>query len=122
MVLLAVLSGCGGDGKTAVSGTVSWEGKPIANGMIEFAPQDGKTATAAGIIANGSYSVRVPQGEKIVRLSAFVEAGRRHVVDKATNVDTYVTDTKQILPPNLNVKSTISCTIKGSRQTYNYPE
>jgi hypothetical protein len=57
-VLLAV--GCSDDGigkRYAVSGMVSYQGKPVEQGTITFEPEDSKGRIAAGSIAAGRYSL-----------------------------------------------------------------
>jgi hypothetical protein len=58
-VLLFVL-GCGQDdglGKRyAVSGTVTYNGQPVAKGRISFVPKDKAARSASGQIENGSFS------------------------------------------------------------------
>jgi len=53
--LLAAV-GCGSKGST-VSGTVTFNGKPVPEGYINFYPADGKSAPAGGAIKDGRYSV-----------------------------------------------------------------
>jgi hypothetical protein len=57
--------GCGssGPGMASVSGTVTYEGKPVPKGTITFQPVDsskGRTATGE-IGADGSYTVQTEQ-------------------------------------------------------------
>jgi hypothetical protein len=63
------LCGCGGDTVT-VSGTVTFEGKPVSQGDIIFTDPEGKVAPDAGKIRDGSYSVSVKPGKKKVEIRA----------------------------------------------------
>jgi hypothetical protein len=58
------LAGCGaGDGKRAVTGTVTWKGQPLATGMIRFLPQDRTVSTeTVAVITQGSYAVPKDKG------------------------------------------------------------
>ncbi len=74
---LSILSGCGGgadyDGpeRAAVSGSVTLDGSPVANGTIAFtAVGDGKSAS--GPIADGSYSIPEEQGPNLGKYKAEV--------------------------------------------------
>jgi hypothetical protein len=79
LVLLLLACGCGRS--TTVSGTVTWEGKPLAKGWITFHPADQKGVACGGEVIDGSYCVKqVPPGKKRVRLSNLHEAER--VTDK----------------------------------------
>ena len=50
-------SGCGGSG-ISVSGTVTLDGTPIADGYVSFTPESGtKGPAVAGRIKSGSYMI-----------------------------------------------------------------
>ena len=51
-----LLSGCGSSLAT-VSGTVTYDGKPVEDGYITFTPADGKGKDGGGPIKNGHYRV-----------------------------------------------------------------
>src|SRR3954451_19184404 len=74
-LVLPTLLGCGGT-RTAVSGAVTYDGAPLANGTISFFPVDGQGPTNGGPISNGKYSVRdlVP-GQKRVEITGHLAAG-----------------------------------------------
>lgn len=63
VVLGALLAGCGGStgpGLTAVSGTVTFDGKPAGPGTVAFIPSDGGTNPATGNIdKNGQFTMSV---------------------------------------------------------------
>ena len=68
LVFVVLSAGCG-SGLATVSGTVSYEGKPVEEGAINFTPHDGKTAAAGGMIKDGKYYVtEVPPGKKLVEI------------------------------------------------------
>lgn len=56
---LVALVGCGESGstKSRVSGTITYEGKPVEKGIVQFEPQSNKGTPASGAITNGNYSV-----------------------------------------------------------------
>lgn len=66
-----LMTGCGGGSQgVTVSGTVTYDGKPVPQGSITFAPADGKGASVGGEIRNGQFTVTgVPPGEKIVSVT-----------------------------------------------------
>lgn len=49
-----------------IKGTVTINGEPIENGMINFVATDGVAQTAGGTITNGKYVAHVPPGPKTV--------------------------------------------------------
>jgi len=64
MVLAAMAFGCSGDRgpKTvAVSGEVTFDGKPLEEGTIEFTADDGAHAAQGKIVA-GKYEIAAPAG------------------------------------------------------------
>jgi hypothetical protein len=66
--LLMLLVGCGGTGD--VSGTVSYKGKPLVFGTVQFEASD-KTFKQGNIDKDGSYSVQgVPVGEAKVAVNS----------------------------------------------------
>ena len=74
---MACLAGCGrSDGLTEISGTVSYDGQPVKKGTITFLPADGKGPTAATLIADGKYSVKVAPGKKLVKIEGYKVIGQ----------------------------------------------
>jgi hypothetical protein len=67
LLTLVSASGCGGDGRQAVWGTVSFRGEPLDNAVIEFVPVAGPGGRAAPArsgadIHGGKYSIPKKQG------------------------------------------------------------
>jgi hypothetical protein len=69
-LVLAGVTGCG-DSLGRVTGKVTYEGTPIAEGQVVFEPTaDGKGNIAAGMIKDGVYTAtEVPPGKKIVNIT-----------------------------------------------------
>jgi hypothetical protein len=60
--------------RTALTGTVTYEGKPIANGYITFTPVDGKGQAASARIVNGKYELaRLSIGDNVVLITAVAD-------------------------------------------------
>lgn len=71
LVVIIFLTGCGGDGKYPVRGTVTWEGDPIPidhNGYVTLTPVDSSTPPDAGPIINSEFNFRCTPGEKKVEI------------------------------------------------------
>ena len=80
-VLALVLLGCGrARTKVDVTGTVTYQGKPIDLGNIKFDPIDKKLQPDGSEIRNGIYHVNVPIGQALVSIS-----GAKKVGEKAFN-------------------------------------
>jgi hypothetical protein len=62
---VAVLAGCARDDRLAVSGTVTLDGKPLKEAIINFAPVDGAAAHSSGAaILDGEFTIPAEQGIK----------------------------------------------------------
>lgn len=76
------LSGCsGGDGRLAVSGTVSLDGQPLPDASISFRPAPGNDANGSGaVIRDGTFALPAAKGLKtgkyLVTVQAFRKTGR----------------------------------------------
>ncbi|WP_439620817.1 hypothetical protein [Gemmata sp.] len=78
LVPLAAALGCGGSNMGQVSGTVTYKGKPVAPGVIQFYPANGPMAFG-GLDANGHFTLTTktpgdgaPVGEHRVCVLPFV--------------------------------------------------
>jgi hypothetical protein len=68
-----LFAGCGTEPRqNAVSGTVTWKGKPVKSGTINFSSADGKFV-ATGTIVDGKYEIPqvsgIPAGNYLVAIS-----------------------------------------------------
>ena len=64
-LLLLALVGCSSDGRMAVSGTVTLDGKPLESGAITFLPAPGSEGhSAGGQITNGEFRLPADHGQK----------------------------------------------------------
>ncbi len=63
-VVLANIAGCGGSVKgidpdlVPVTGTVLLDGKPLASGIVGFAPEEEGASSSTGIIKNGKFTLK----------------------------------------------------------------
>lgn len=114
----AVMTGCGGngEGRSVVSGTVSYLGKPIEKGQIRFIPSaDSNLPMSAALIADGKYQIDrkggVPDGTYKVSIEAYrVPAKYAHLVkpDKPSGVEI---PQQQYLPEKFNRATNLTITI-----------
>jgi hypothetical protein len=66
----SILLGCGDDiDTTSVTGNVTYQGKPLANGSVTFHPEKGHPV-AAVIDTSGDYAVDLPPGDYRVAVNA----------------------------------------------------
>ncbi len=67
LVFSLALVGC--SSSNGVSGTVTYEGDPVASGSITFTPADGVGPVVGATITNGEYEVAdIAPGRKIVQI------------------------------------------------------
>jgi len=68
--ILVTAPGCAKSGGVTVSGTVTFDGRPVEEGYITLSPADGKGPSAGGPIKEGKFSISgVLPGEKIVSVT-----------------------------------------------------
>jgi hypothetical protein len=115
-VLMA--AGCGG-GAGEVSGTVTFDGKPIEQGSIKFTPEDGKGPTTGDAIKDGKYSVqKVPLGPAKVSISGVKATGKKKMYDDP-KAD-YVQTAGELLPDKYNSATELKYDVQPGRQTKNF--
>lgn len=71
-VALATLVGCGGRAPQlcTVTGTVTLDGVPLANGELTFRPSDARVAPRAATVRDGHYRAELPPGRMVVEVHA----------------------------------------------------
>src|SRR5688572_21641734 len=104
-LFIAVASGCGPAIGT-VSGTVSVDGKPLANGVISYVPAEGAGEPATGNVSGGSYKVQMRAGKKFVQISAPVVTGKRKEYEGPGAP--LVEITEESLPPHYNSQTELT--------------
>src|SRR5690349_13504580 len=98
----ALVAGCGGGEQFGeVSGTVSYDGKPVEDGAITFVPDKGPTA--GGGIKDGKYSAKVPVGPAKVSISAGKVVGQKKLYNTPDSPSQPVT--AEYLPAKYNEKT-----------------
>lgn len=118
-------SGCGkGSGdeikRAEVSGSVTWDGNPLPEGMISFYPEKGPAAQ--GVITNGTYKIKdnggVPVGTCKVTIEAMKETGKT-LPGGATGQPEK--EKIQYLPAKYNSKTTLNVTVDpGTANTHDF--
>ncbi len=91
------LVGCGEEqGRSSISGTVTYEGQPLETGFVNFLPQNGDGPTAAGEVTKGQFSVTgIFPGKKRVQIQA-ADQSRTY----SSPAPTPNTKDSAIFPPN----------------------
>ena len=104
-ILLA--GGCrraAGPVKHAVSGTVTLDGKPLANGDVTFYPVAGNLPAAAGKLQDGRYTFRTVAGEHRVVIRAVSD---KPIITSPVDPPVY----ESIVPARYNDASTLTADV-----------
>ena len=113
-----ILAGCqreDGPAKSPVSGQVTLDGTPLAEGQISFMPSNGVGISTGGKITNGSYRVDVPLGEMRVEVRAPIKVGERAAYDAPDSPKVPITEEK--IPVKYNANSELKATVvKGTNK------
>ena len=119
-----LLVGCADtSGRLAISGNVSYDGQPLPNGTIGFAPQDASTGKAAGAeIIDGRYEISHDDGPLAgtyqVRVYAERPTGRKLQADEGSSetIDQMV----QYIPPLYNDRTTLTAELTADREDLDF--
>ena len=109
LVALIVLTGCNGDGKYPVHGTVTWDGDPIPsdhNGYVTLTSVDGSSPPDAGPITDSEFNLRASPGTKKVEILITRPDGK--VVESMG-----AAPHKQYIPVRYNEESELTATVES---------
>lgn len=120
VAILSLTSGCGsGDGvrRGAVAGSVSFEGEPLADGVIRFIPTgDTQGPMTEGKIADGAFRLSQTEGPCVgnnrVEVFSFVKTGKT-----VRNEGVETEEIRQIIPAAYNTKTTLTAEIAAGDNT-----
>jgi hypothetical protein len=119
---LLVWTGCGGPiddlPRESVWGKVSFDGKPLATGAIQFLPDSGPGETQAGaMIRSGSYDIPrqegpVPGTYRVVITSAVGAAALAGLPGRE------LPPPKELIPAKYNTKSDLTAEVKKGGESH----
>ncbi|MFH1304763.1 MAG: hypothetical protein ABIK07_27225 [Planctomycetota bacterium] len=124
MVLVTSISGCGGQSdytgekRFPVTGTVSFGGEPVSNGMISLIPEDGTSNPAGGPIENGAFTIPAEKGPNKTSYRVAVY-WRKPTGKKMKDADTgeEIDEVKQVIPAKYNDATELSVVVSGDPKT-----
>lgn len=110
VLVLGTLGGCGGDprNRQEITGEVNLGGKPVVDGVINFAPLDGQETGDGAQIVNGKYQIPKAKGLSPGRYRVAIYAGDgRSGAGDASPDSPYAGQRqgKERVPPEYNEKS-----------------
>jgi len=124
--VMVLVAGCGSDEgpeRAAVSGTVTVDGEPLAEGAISFLPAEGTEGpTAGGTIEAGKYDIPkangVVVGKNRVQITGNRKTGRK--VPDAGKPGSMREEVVSAISPEFNTKSKLVETVKSGDNTLNF--
>lgn len=118
--LLTMLTGCGNEQRTRVSGTVTIDAQPVSNGQIVFEPT-GPGRLGIAQISEGAYTMPVEHGPTagtyIVRITAIRPSGRKVKTATRSNAKTIADEQIQYIPAKYNDLSDLKTEISADGET-----
>ena len=91
-------------GKAQVSGTVNWEGQPLANGSIQFFVIEDGLLGGSAVIQNGRFNFFSKPG----KMRAEVSADRPN---PSAGLDERIAPSEQYIPDRYNAKSELTAEV-----------
>lgn len=124
-----------GPERAPVSGTVTFDGKPLPYGRIEF-QGEGDLRTATALIENGSYSIPEEQGPNLGSYKVVIAGYANNPASENASQDEEgageedeqadedesgpVQIGKQLLPPKYNTETELTVEIVSGPNTHNF--
>ncbi|MBI3462449.1 MAG: carboxypeptidase regulatory-like domain-containing protein [Planctomycetes bacterium] len=105
------LLGCNRDplGRYAISGSVTVDGAPLANGNISFQPTESQPTSSGAVVSDGKFSIPRDSGLVAGEYRVVVNAAVPGSEGKAIPVDAQPGDppppARELIPPDWNVSS-----------------
>ena len=117
-LLLAAATGCSGNGRTSVSGEVTFDGKPLERGSIRLIAVDGNTPSAEAVIHEGRYRLETVPGQKRIEIQGFRVVGMAHRNDDPSAPLEEITE--PIVPAKFNIRSELLQEISHRSATHDF--
>jgi len=117
VLTLVATMGCGGEPRLeSVSGSVTLDEKPLAEGMIQFTPEDGKGLAAGSLIQQGEYRLPNPPGlaPGRYRVSITAQGGSAARADAPPDIDLGRPGVKDPIPARYNQQTTLHADVTAN--------
>ena len=118
LILAICVAGCSGSKLTPVSGNVTLDGQPLAEGTIHFAPADGQAPSQAAVIKDGSYKTELNKTGYKVQI--YSPKPSKVVAKLDENGPGGGPRVEELLPPRYNIQSDLKLNISGPTTTANF--
>jgi len=118
---LIVLVGCSGRGKLMeVEGTVTLNGKPLAEGDIAFMPEDKKFGGEGGKIKDGRFKFKVRAGKNKVEIRATQEVPGKKAPSAAGPDAPPEAVRESIIPTKYNDQTTLEADVGPEKKSFTF--
>jgi hypothetical protein len=107
---LGFIAACS-DGKTKVTGSVTFDGKPVTSGTVTFVRTDGILAREGAVISQGSFQAVISPGAYQVELNGQKVVGTRKQKG-FDGKDEVLETTEELFPERYNRKTELKVEIK----------
>jgi len=109
-------AGCGSPAEQGtVSGTVTLDGAPLAEGAVRFVSVAGDAPTSGANVAEGAFTAKVPFGPMRVEFTAAKVVGSRKMYKGMADSPT-VNIVEELIPAKYNVRSELTLDVKQGSQ------
>ena len=117
--LLCSIMGCGPEPDVGqISGTVSFEGKPVAKGSISFVPANGQGPSGGSEVIGGKYKCDAALGSCKVEIRSPKVVGKRKLYDTPDSPEQEVYE--EVLPQKYNEATELTIEIKKGSNEKNW--
>jgi hypothetical protein len=129
LVMLAMVLGSGGCGRDSerlpLTGTVSWQGRPLEKGSIVFVPTDGHRGPKIGAkIVDGGYQIEAQRGATpgAYRVEVRSDTGEypHSPTDARPQTRAASPNLQLIIPPTYNTQSRLTVAVSAEQTTFNF--
>lgn len=126
ILALGWAAGCGDSGpkRYGVSGTVTYKGEPIKNGLISFIPQGSQASAGGASIINGKYEVPakpgLPPGQYAVSINVPTGAGKAAPGAEEAPGAGGEKATRETLPAKYNSKTELKADVQPSKTMFDF--
>ncbi len=110
LIVCATLAGCG-DNTGDVTGTITFDGKPVADGSLKFLKAAGGEAVGGAVIRDGTFATKLPPGKYKIEIHAQKVVGKR-TQKGFDGKDEEIELRDEMIPENYNSKSELEEEIK----------
>lgn len=123
MILAAIGTGCGGDGRSKVSGSIKYQGQPLKAGVISFIEEGAMAAAGGSAITDGKYEIPGEAGLKPGKYSVSISAPDNKSKAAAAEAMPGMSGPppKETLPAKYNAKTELKAEIKaGGKNVFDF--